>query len=136
MFELEIELFTTLIPLLVAIVAAIEAYWQHKQKKVAESVADENYDLYATESARSAALTSPGYATPDVVAGLPARSWKMSEDTKRFLTAGAFKPFEAEILKQIQVAEDSNKVSYRIFVPNGVQYEIEYGLLRQQVGNT
>ena len=62
MFELEIELFQTLIPLLIAVVAAIEAYWQHKQKKVAESVADDNYDLYATESARSAALVSPGYA--------------------------------------------------------------------------
>jgi len=136
MFELEVELLQTLIPLLVAIVAAIEAYWQHKQKKVAESVADENYELYATESARSAALTAPDYATPDIVAGLPTRSWKMSDDTKRFLTAGAFKPYEAEILKQIQQAEDSNKVSYRIFVPNGVQYEIEYGLLRQQVGNT
>jgi hypothetical protein len=136
MFDKDFELLQTLVPLLIAIVAAIEAYWQHKQKKVAESVADENYDLYATESARTTALVSPGHATPDIVTGLPDRAWKMSEDTKRFLTAGALKPYEAEILKQIQQAEDSKKVSYRIFVPNGVQYEIEYGLLRQQVGNT
>lgn len=136
MFELEIELFQTLIPLLIAVVTAIYGYWEHKEKRKVEADADYLSSVADLESQKVAALTSPGYADVATVKSLSGRAWQMSEATKKFLTAGAFAPFAADILRQVADAEEKHQVAYRIYVPNGVQYVIEYGLLKEQVGNT
>lgn len=137
MYEQEIELVKVLLPLFAAIVAAIMAYLENRKKKDAEVMADDFSNLYQKEIRENAALTSPGYATPDIVSTLSGAAWKMSDETKQFLTAGAFKPFTSEILKQIDDAEREKRVKYTIYVPGlNVQYNIEYGLLKSQVGNT
>ena len=137
MYEEEIELVKVLLPLIAAIVAAIMAYLENRKKKSAEMMVDDFSELYQKETRQNAALVSPGYATPDIVSAIPGAAWKMSEETKQFLTAGAFKPFASEILKQIDEAEREKRVQYTIYVPAlNVQYKIEYGLLKSQVGNT
>lgn len=137
MYEEEIELVKVLLPLFAAIVAAIMAYIENRKKKEAEVMANDFSNLYQKEIRENAALVSPGYATPDIVSAIPGAAWKMSEDTKQFLTAGAFKPYSAEILKQVDEAERAQRVKYTIYVPGiNVQYNIEYGLLKSQVGNS
>ena len=137
MYEEEIELIKVLLPLFAAIIAAIMAYLENRKKKSAEMMANDFSELYQKESRQNAALVSPGYASPGIVSDIPGAAWKMSEDTKQFLTAGAFKPYTVEILKQVDQAERENRVKYAIYVPGlNVQYNIEYGLLKSQVGNT
>ena len=137
MYEQEIELIKVLLPLFAAIIAAIMAYLENRKKKSAEMMADDFSELYQKENRQNAALVSPGYASPDIVDSLPGSAWKMSEATKQFLISGAFKPYTAEILKQVDQAEREKRVQYTIYVPAlNVQYNIEYGLLKSQVGNT
>lgn len=136
MFELEIELFKTLVPLIVAIIAAITAYLQKIKKDSALNELEYTHDALQMADEKVAALSDPKHASVDSVGMLPQKAWKMSDVTKNWLCSGSFAPFRASILSQIEDAENKNLVSYRIFVPNGVQYVIEYGLLKEQVGNT
>lgn len=64
-------------------------------------------------------------APPDVAA----RSWKMSDETKRWITVRHTPGDQASLLKQIADAEEQKKIRYLIPVPNAY-YEIEYGLLK------
>jgi len=64
---------------------------------------------------------------------VPARSWKMSDETKRWVTFNHKPDEQASLLKQIAEAEEQKKVSYFISVP-GCFYEIEYGLLKGEGG--
>jgi len=126
--------------LLVALVAAIAAYWQHRQKTqavvekeealvekevaealqfAAESEQDEVVSYFDPEDDK---VTTP----PDVV---PARSWKMSDETKRWVTFSHKPDEQASLLRQIAEAEEQKKMHYFISVP-GCFYEVEYGLLK------
>lgn len=136
MFESEIELIQTLIPLIIAVITAIIAYLENRKKK--EALDEVNYQIGVNQIASEQinALVSPKDAKQDVVRSLPGRAWQMSDATKKFLTAGAFAPYTESILQQVKNAESQGLVSYTITIPNGVQYFIEYGLLKMQVGNS
>ncbi|MFA7050363.1 MAG: hypothetical protein WC164_04635, partial [Patescibacteria group bacterium] len=126
--------------LLVALVAAIAAYWQHRQKSqavvareetlVGKEVAEalqwaaesEKDDVVAYFNPDDDTVTRP----PETV---PARSWKMSDETRRWVTVGHSPEEQASMLKQISDAEEKRKMRYIISVPSGY-YEIEYGLVK------
>jgi len=63
---------------------------------------------------------------PDAV---PSRSWKMSEETKRWVTIGYNAEEQASLLRQIANAEDEKKMQYFISIPTAY-YEIKYGLVK------
>ena len=126
--------------LFVALVAAIVAYWQHQQKSQAveareEAVVEkeiaqaqqwvaesEKNDVVAYFDPSDETVTKP----PETV---PARSWKMSDETKRWVTFNHKPDEQASLLKQIAEAEEQKKYRCFISVP-GCFYEIEYGLLK------
>ncbi|MBP1927694.1 hypothetical protein J2741_000241 [Methanolinea mesophila] len=58
-----------------------------------------------------------------------ARSWKMTDETKKWVICGHSPEDQASLLKQIADAEGQKKIQYLISVP-GCYYEIEYGLLK------
>ena len=126
--------------MLVALVAALVAYWQHRQKTqaleekeevlvekevaealqfAAESEKDEVVSYFDPEDDK---VTTP----PDSV---PSRSWKMSDETKRWVTIGHTPEEQASLLRQIANAENEKKMQYFISVPTAY-YEIEYGLVK------
>ncbi|HPX73734.1 MAG TPA: hypothetical protein PLV96_07500 [Methanoregulaceae archaeon] len=57
---------------------------------------------------------------------VPARSWKMSDETRRWVIVGHSPEEQASMLKQIAEAEEKRKMRYIISVPSAF-YEIEYG---------
>jgi hypothetical protein len=60
---------------------------------------------------------------------VPARSWKMSDETRRWVIVGHSPEEQATMLKQIAEAEEKRKMRYIISVPSAY-YEIEYGLVK------
>ena len=60
---------------------------------------------------------------------VPARSWKMRDETRRWVTVSHSPEEQASLLKQIADAEERRKMRYIISVPSGY-YEIEYGLVK------
>jgi hypothetical protein len=108
-----------ILELLPAAGAALAALWQHSGKKQAEEKAD---DLVSFFDPADEKVTSP----PDVV---PGRSWKMSDETRRWVICGHTPTDQASLLQQIADAEAAKKTNYVISVP-GAYYEIEYGLIR------
>ncbi len=126
--------------LLVALVAAIVAYWQHRQKSQAveareEAVVEKEVAealQWAAESEKNEVVSYFDPADDTVTKppeSVPARSWKMSDETKRWVTFNHKPDEQASLLKQIAEAEEQKKVSYFISVP-GFFYEIEYGLVK------
>ena len=129
-----------ILEMLAALVLAIVAYWQNRGKKVAELAKDEAVaGLHLAEAQQWEAEAEKA----DVVAffdpqddrvteppeNVPARSWKMNDETKRWVTIGHTPDEQASLLKQIADAEEQKKYHYFISVP-GCFYEIEYGLLK------
>lgn len=129
-----------ILEMLAALVLAIVAYWQNRGKRVAEQVKDETVaELHLAEAQQWEAEAEKA----DVVAffdpqddrvtkppeNVPARSWKMNNETKRWVTVGHTPDEQASLLKQIAEAEEQKKYHYFISVP-GCFYEIEYGLLK------
>ncbi len=96
------------------------------EKEVAEALQwaaeSEKDDVVAYFDPEDDTVTRP----PEMV---PARSWKMSDETKRWVTAGHSPEEQASLLKQIAEAEEKRKMRYIISVPSGY-YEIEYGLVK------
>mgnify|MGYP000938795644 FL=1 len=129
-----------ILEMLAALVLAIVAYWQNRGKKVAEQATVEAFagmhlaeaqqweaeaekaDVVAFFDPQDDRVTEP----PETV---PARSWKMNDETKRWVTVGHTPDEQASLLKQIAEAEEDKKYHYFISVP-GCFYEIEYGLLK------
>ncbi len=60
---------------------------------------------------------------------VPTRSWKMNDETKKWVITGHAPNEQASLLQQIADAEEKKKMRYFISVP-GCYYEIEYGLLK------
>ena len=126
--------------LLVALVAAIVAYWQHRQKSQAveareEAVVEKEIAeamQWTTESQKNELVSFFDPSDDSVTKppeSVPARSWKMSDETKRWVTFNHKPDEQASLLKQIAEAEEQKKMSYFISVP-GCFYEIEYGLVK------
>jgi hypothetical protein len=129
-----------ILELLAAFVMAVVAFWQNRQKSRAELAGQEalagmhlagalqgqaereSTEIVSFFDPQDDRVTSP----PESV---PARSWKMSDETKRWVTFGHTPDEQASLLKQIAEAEEKQKIHYFISVP-GCYYEIEYGLLR------
>ena len=129
-----------ILELLAALVAAVIAYWQHRQKTIAEEVASEAFagmTFAQTEQAEAedgkadvVAFFDPGDdRVTEPPEGVPARSWKMNEETRRWVTVGHSPEEQASLLKQIAEAESQKKYHYFISVPTAF-YEIEYGLVK------
>jgi hypothetical protein len=62
-------------------------------------------------------------------ATVPGRSWKMSDETRRWVICVHSAGDQALLLPQISDAEAAKKTNYVISVP-GAYYEIEYGLIK------
>ncbi len=102
--------------LLVALVAAIAAYWQHRQKSQAVVAREETLVgkevaealQWAAESEKDDVVA---YFDPDddTVTRPPETvrpgSWKMSDETKRWVTVGHAPAEQASMLKQIAEAD-------------------------------
>ena len=126
--------------LLVALVAAIVAYWQHRQKNQAVEAKEEalvekeiaDAMQWAAESQKNEVVSYFDPADDSVTKppdSVSARSWKMSDETKRWVTIGHTPEEQASLLRQIANAENEKKMQYFISVPTAY-YEIEYGLVK------
>lgn len=129
-----------ILELLAAVVMAVIAFWQNRQKSRAEQAEQEALTrmhlagaLQGQAERESMEIASFFDPQDDRVTSppenVPARSWKMSDETKRWVTFGHKPDEQASLLKQIAEAEGCQKIHYYIAVP-GCFYEIEYGLLR------
>jgi len=108
--------------LLAALVAAIMAYWQRKQKVEAKN---ETRQVVAFFDPTDETVT----ALPEAV---PARSWKMSDETRRWVLTGHDATNQASLLRQIEEAEKEKLTHYYLSYQDrgGGFYEIEYGLMK------
>ena len=117
---------TNLIEILITLAAAIIAYLQHRKATSETATA-----TAATETTNQ--VLSYFDPTDDTVtsapAGIPARSYKMADSTKRWLTFD-HTPIEQEsLLRQVAEAEAERLDTYTVKVPSG-WYDIEYGLIK------
>ncbi len=108
--------------LLVALAAAIMAYWQRKQKVEAKN---ETRQVVAFFDPKDENVTEPPGA-------VPARSWKMSDETQKWVLVGHDATNQANLLRQIEEAEKEMLMHYYLLFQNrgGGFYEIEYGLMK------
>ncbi|MBP1928939.1 hypothetical protein J2741_001486 [Methanolinea mesophila] len=81
-----------------------------------------------TRGTRSPSSTrkTTGNHPPDTV---PARSWKITEETKKWVVCGHTPEEQGSLLKQIADAEELGKMHY-FNSALSCYYEIEYGLLK------
>ncbi len=129
-----------LFELFAAIIAAAIAFIQNRKKKNAEqetAVAKAEATAAANRTAaaedRAGQVVSffdPGdqsvTSPPD---DIPARSWTMSDPTKRWLIFDHSPEDQQSLLRQVAEAEDKGLVTYTLDLPSA-WYEIEYGLIR------
>jgi hypothetical protein len=108
-----------ILELLPAAGAALAALWQHSGKKQAEERAEDVVSFFDPADEK---VTDPP-------ATVPGRSWKMSDETRRWVICGHTPGDQASLLQQIADAEAGKRTNYVISVP-GAYYEIEYGLIR------
>jgi len=104
--------FTQIIEMAIALVMAVIAFWQHRQKQ----------EVVAFFDPKDTGVTTPP-------APVPSRSWQMDDATRQWLCTGYSADEQASLLQQVAEAEAQQKTSYVISVPSG-SYEIEYGLIR------
>lgn len=140
---------TELIPLIelfIAAIAAAIAYIQNHKKKIAEretaeARADvavawnrtvEAIDGEARAEDRAGEIVSffdPSDETvTEAPAGIPARSYRMSDETKRWLTFDHPPGEQQSLLRQVAEAEEKRLATYTLDLPSA-WYEIEYGLI-------
>lgn len=94
-----------------AVLFALLAAWKKKQEEKTQAFFDPD----------NTTVMTPTASTPD-------RAWKMSQETKDYLTVVCH-PEEAEsILTQIEEAEAAGYVDYKLVVSGGY-YNITYGLI-------
>jgi hypothetical protein len=129
-----------ILELAAAVIAAAIAYWQNMEKQSAVQAKNESRSVTKLAHALKAEAESE---RDDVVAffdpaddsvtvppeTVPARSWKMSGETKDWVVSGHPPDEQASLLQQIAEAEAVRRSAYIISVP-GCYYEIEYGLLK------
>jgi hypothetical protein len=122
-----------LFELFAAIIAAAVAFIQNRKKKAAERETAEAQDRTAEAEDRAGEIVSffdPGdqsvTSPPD---DIPARSWTMSDPTKRWLTFDHSPEEQQSLLQQVAEAESKGLPIYTLDLPSA-WYEIEYGLIR------
>jgi hypothetical protein len=108
--------------MLIAIVVAVIAYWQRHQKIEAKN---ETRQVIAFYDPKDDSVTTP----PETV---PARSWKMADETRRWVLSGHDALDQGELLRQIEAAESQQLLHYFLTFNDrgGGFYEIEYGLMK------
>jgi len=111
-----------ILEMLIALIAAIIAYWQKRQK---DTAVNETRQIVAFFDPKDETVTSP----PDQV---PARSWKMQDDTRKWVLSGHDAANQAALLRQIEEAEGQQLLHYFLAFSDqgGGYYEIEYGLMK------
>ena len=111
-----------ILELLAALVATIIAYWQHHKTTIAENNTGEVIAFF--DPADDTATTPP--------ATVPSRSWKMNEQTRRWVIAGHDPGNQGDLLRQIDTAEGQQLPHYYLTFSDrgGGFYEIEYGLMK------
>ena len=111
-----------IIEMIVALVAAIAAYWQRTKKIDAEN---ETQQVVAFFDPKDDTVTTP----PVVV---PARTWKMDDATKSWVLVGHDALNQVGLLNQIEEAEGKRLMHYYLTFQDrgGGFYEIEYGLMK------
>ncbi len=111
-----------IIEMIAAVVMAIVAYWQRTQKIEAEK---DTRQVVAFFDPKDDSVTTPP-------ATVLARSWKMDDETKRWVLSGHDALNQADLLRQIDVAEGQKLTHYYLTFAdrNGGFYEIEYGLMK------
>ncbi len=72
--------------------------------------------------------TVPQANTPPEI--IPERTYKMSDETKRWITFEEPPEFQKVILEQVEKAEASGQATYRVSYGPGYYYDIEYGLVK------
>ena len=120
---MEAEL-TNLFELAVALVLAVFAYVQHR--RATSAIAETHVAQQTTENVLNFFDQTDDTVTvaPPVVQG---RSFKMTEETKGWITSDR-SPLEREsLLRQVAEAESKRLGVYQISVPS-VWYNIEYGV--------
>ena len=111
-----------IIEMIVALVMALIAYWQRNQKIEAKN---ETRQVVAFFDPKDETVTTP----PEAV---PARSWKMSDETRRWVLVGHDSINQANLLRHIEEAEKEKLMHYYLSYQDrgGGYYEIEYGLMK------
>jgi len=101
---------------------ALIAYWQRNQKIEAKN---ETRQVVAFFDPKDETVTTP----PEAV---PARSWKMSDETRRWVLVGHDSINQANLLRHIEEAEKEKLMHYYLSYQDrgGGYYEIEYGLMK------
>jgi carbonic anhydrase len=108
-----------LLEALIALILLIYAAWQNRKATAA-----------TTEKKEVVAYFTPGEDSVTVAPEtLPGRSYKMSDQTKRWLTFDHPVEEQEQLLRQVAEAESEKLATYTITVPSA-WYDIEYGLIK------
>ena len=117
MIEIPPVIMESLWALLLALVAAIIAYLEKKEK-----------DEVVEEKAKIESFYDPQTGNTPAPESVPARAWKMNEETKKFMIHGESEADQAKLLAQVEVAEAEGKTDYFISYSKG-WYHINFGLI-------
>lgn len=111
-----------IIEMIVALVAAIVAYWQRTKKIDAQNQTQQVVAFFDPKD--DTVITPPGV--------VPARSWKMEDATKSWVLVGHDALNQVGLLNQIEEAEVNQLTHYYLTYQDrgGGFYEIEYGLMK------
>ena len=117
---------TNFIEVLIALIAAGIALLQHRRATTA--TAETRQAQQATEQVLSYFDPTDDSVT-SAPPGVPGRSYKMTDSTKRWLTFDHSPVEQESLLRQVAEAEAERLDTYTITVPSA-WYDIEYGLIR------
>jgi hypothetical protein len=111
-----------IIEMFVALVAALVAYWQRTQKIEAMNETQQVVSFFDPQD--ETVMTAPNV--------VPARSWKMSDETRKWVLVGHDAMNQATLLQQVEEAEEKRLTHYYLTYQDrsGGFYEIEYGLMK------
>jgi hypothetical protein len=117
---------TNLIEILITLAAAFIAYLQHR--RATKAIASANA-VTATTSQVLSYFDPTDDTVTSAPAEIPARSYKMTDSTKRWLTFDHATAEQECLLRQVAEAEAERLDTYTITVPSA-WYDIEYGLIK------
>jgi hypothetical protein len=108
-----------IIEIALTLLAAVIAWLQHRKATTATETTNQIVRYF--DPADETVTEAP--------AEIPARSWKMTDSTKRWLVFDHTPVEQESLLRQVAEAEEKKLGHYTITVPSG-WYEIEYGLIK------
>lgn len=112
------SLIEQLIPILIALITAVIAWYKNKEAKAAVAETQNVQDFFDPDSV----VTIPPANTPK-------RSYLMSEGVKQALIAGETIEDQNKMLKQVEDAESAGILEYMVYYSKG-HYKIQYGQIR------